>query len=212
MRRGGSEAVELRQMLLARQHQLGRRQRIGELAGFLGDLPRIDADIADREQDREPHRRPRRFPEAAVARRFPWQRIVKEDRAPWRTTTANTPSSSVMRARQRRRRDQHRAEQQKRKWIFQSAGEVEQRRQLGDVEAEQIGGALGLEPLRVPGSSTRSAILSNAESAITANEDHSGTSNSRPKCTTRTAANWPKNGKPAQPHQRIEPHIAAAGR
>ena len=29
----------------------------------------------------------------------------------------------------------------------------------------------------------------NAASAITANEDHSGTSNSRPKCTTRTAAN-----------------------
>ena len=29
---GGREPVELREMLLARQHQLGRRQRVGELA------------------------------------------------------------------------------------------------------------------------------------------------------------------------------------
>ena len=54
VRGGGGEAVELRQVLLARQHEFGRRQRIGELARFFGDLPRIDADEADREQDREP--------------------------------------------------------------------------------------------------------------------------------------------------------------
>ena len=39
VRGGGREPVELREMLLARQHQLGRRQRVGELARFLGDLP-----------------------------------------------------------------------------------------------------------------------------------------------------------------------------
>ena len=50
----GRETVELGQMLLARQHQLGRRERVGELPRLLGDLPRIDADEADREQDREP--------------------------------------------------------------------------------------------------------------------------------------------------------------
>ena len=55
VRGGRGKPVELRQMLLARQHQLGRGQRVGELARFLGDLPGVDADEADREQDREPH-------------------------------------------------------------------------------------------------------------------------------------------------------------
>ena len=54
VRGGGGQAVELGQMLLARQHQFGRGERIGELARFLGDLPRVNADIADGEQDREP--------------------------------------------------------------------------------------------------------------------------------------------------------------
>ena len=48
MRRGGGEAVELRQVLLAFQHEFGRRKRVGELAAFLGDLPRVDRNIADR--------------------------------------------------------------------------------------------------------------------------------------------------------------------
>ena len=43
VRGGGGEAVELREMLLARQHQLGRGQRLGELARFLGDAPGVDA-------------------------------------------------------------------------------------------------------------------------------------------------------------------------
>src|SRR6195256_993642 len=50
----GREPVELGEMLLAREHDLGRRQRLGELARFLDDLPRIDADIADAQQDGEP--------------------------------------------------------------------------------------------------------------------------------------------------------------
>ena len=48
------KAVDLGQMLLARQHQLGRRQRVGKLAGLLGDLERVERGDADCEQDREP--------------------------------------------------------------------------------------------------------------------------------------------------------------
>ena len=47
VRGGGGEPVELREMLLARQHQFGGGQRVGELARFLGDLPGVDADEAD---------------------------------------------------------------------------------------------------------------------------------------------------------------------
>ena len=54
VRGGGGKAVDLGQMLLARQHQFGRRQRVGKLARLLGDLERIEAGDADREHDREP--------------------------------------------------------------------------------------------------------------------------------------------------------------
>ena len=54
VRGGGGKAVELGEMLFARQHQFGRRQRVRQLAGFLGDLERIKTGDADREHDREP--------------------------------------------------------------------------------------------------------------------------------------------------------------
>ena len=38
----GGEAVELGQVLLAGEHQLGRGERLGELARLLGDPPGID--------------------------------------------------------------------------------------------------------------------------------------------------------------------------
>ena len=78
VRGGGRKPVELRQMLLARQHQFGRGQRLGDLPAFLGDLPRIDADEADREQDREPDAEqidPRQL-ERIVG--VPRQRIMRE--------------------------------------------------------------------------------------------------------------------------------------
>ena len=39
VRGGGGEPVELREMLLAREHELGRGERVGELARLLGELP-----------------------------------------------------------------------------------------------------------------------------------------------------------------------------
>ena len=55
MSRRRRQTIELCQVMLAGQHQFGRRQGVGELAGFLDDLPSIDADIADRQHQREPH-------------------------------------------------------------------------------------------------------------------------------------------------------------
>src|SRR5438445_246372 len=54
VRGGGRKAVELGQMLLARQHQFGGGERVGKLARFFGDLERIETGDADREQDRKP--------------------------------------------------------------------------------------------------------------------------------------------------------------
>ena len=42
------QPVELREMLLARQHQLRRGQRLAELARLLRDPPGIDADERER--------------------------------------------------------------------------------------------------------------------------------------------------------------------
>ena len=39
VRGGGREPVELRQVLLAREHELGRRERVRELARLLGHPP-----------------------------------------------------------------------------------------------------------------------------------------------------------------------------
>ena len=52
----GREPVELREMLLAREHQLRRGQRVRHQTAFLGDLPRIGADEDDRHEVRNPDR------------------------------------------------------------------------------------------------------------------------------------------------------------
>ena len=55
MRGGGGQSVQLREMLFARQHQFGSRQRIGQLARFFRDLEGIETGDADREHDRKPN-------------------------------------------------------------------------------------------------------------------------------------------------------------
>ena len=52
--RRGRQAVELGEVLLAGQHQLGRGERLGELARLLGHPPGIDAGEGGAEQDRGP--------------------------------------------------------------------------------------------------------------------------------------------------------------
>ena len=50
----GCEPVQLGEVLLAREHQLGSGERVREPAGILGDLPRVQPDEGNREQNGEP--------------------------------------------------------------------------------------------------------------------------------------------------------------
>ena len=73
------EPVELGEVMFAREHELGCRQSLGELARLLGELPGVHADEAEREQHREPHahdvdRRQLQRPLVGIPR----QRIVVE--------------------------------------------------------------------------------------------------------------------------------------
>ena len=94
VRGGGGEPVELRQVLLAGEHQLGRGERLGELARLLGDAPGIDADEGDAEQDRDPdagdveERQRRRSARHQGSGRWASTRIEAEP-------TARQPSASV---------------------------------------------------------------------------------------------------------------------
>src|SRR5271170_6246651 len=79
VRRCRGKSVELRKVLLTRQHQLRRGQGIRKLARLLGDLPRIDADIADRQEGREPYPDDVSFRKLQRLSALPRQLIMKED-------------------------------------------------------------------------------------------------------------------------------------
>ena len=151
VRGGGGKAVELGQMLFAGQHQFGGGQRVGELAGLLGDLERIKAGDADREHDREP--------DAEQIDRRQHQRIVAVPRQRQMEEHQHGGTGDRERAerdrqpyRQRRRRNQHRGQKQKRKRILQAAGEKQQPGQLDDVQRQQRRRVDRLQPLhRVEG-------------------------------------------------------------
>ena len=77
---------------------------------------------------------------------------MHEDQHGRARATAKPPSISVMRGGSAGGREQHRPEEQERERVLQPAGEEQQHRELGDVEGQQPGGAVGLEPLRQRGS------------------------------------------------------------
>jgi hypothetical protein len=111
MRGSGGEAVDLCEMLLSREHQFGRGQRVRKFAGLLGDLERVKTGDADREQDREPDAEQidRRQHQRVVA--VPRQRQMEK---PERGSAGDREHADRDREpdRQRRRRDQHRGEEQ----------------------------------------------------------------------------------------------------
>ena len=109
--------------------------------------------------------------------------------------------------RQRRRRDQHRPEQQEGKRIFQAAGEIEQRRELGDVEAEQPRGAVGLEPLRLRIDHAQRHVEQRRQ------RDHGEAGPDRhiefeAEMHHQDGRELAEDGEPTQPHQRLQPHVA----
>ncbi|MEY9444996.1 hypothetical protein ABIE82_002444 [Bradyrhizobium diazoefficiens] len=143
----GGEAVELGQMLLARQHQFGRGERIRKLARLLGDLERVKAGDADREHDREPDADEidRRQHQRIVG--IPGQRQVEEeqDRGAGDRQHAKPEGEA---GRQRGCRDQHRCEEQERERVLEPAGEEQQAGQLHDVQRKQSGRLHRLQPLQ----------------------------------------------------------------
>ena len=144
---GGRQPVELGKMLLARENEFGRRERVGQAARALGDLPRIDADIAERQHDAEPdaHHVERRQNERIVAR--PGQRLMDEQQHRRPRHRESAEHQRVAR-RQRHRGDKHGRQKQERERILQSARLVEQQRLLRHVEGQHPGGEHGRDARR----------------------------------------------------------------
>ena len=206
VRGGGGEPVELRERLLARQHQLGRGQRLGELPAFLGDLPGVDADEADREQDREPDAEqidPRQLQRILGV---PRQRIVHEHQHGGAQHGKAAEHQRDAR-RQRGRRQQHRRQEQEGERVLQSAGQEQQHRKLGDVEGEQPGRALRLEPLRQAEAHAQRDVEPGRQ------RDHREAGPDRQREIEAVVDHQHGRGladdrEPAQPQQRVEAHVA----
>jgi hypothetical protein len=206
VRGGGGQAVELRQMLLAGEHELGRRQRVGQLARLLDDLPRIDADIPDREQDREPD------PERVDLRQIegivdvPGQVEVEKHQQGGAQHGERAERQRHAR-RQRGRRNQHRAEQQIGERVLQTAGEIEQRRQLRDVEPQQPRRAIRLEPQGLGKGDAQRHVENGGQGDYRQARPHRHFE-FQAVLHHQDGAELAEYGEPAQPHQRVEPHVA----
>src|SRR5829696_8434155 len=205
VRGGGGEAVELRQVLLAGEHPLGRGERLGELARLLGDAPGIDADEGDAEQDRRPDSGDVEEGQRRC-RPGPRQRPVDEDED---RGGANRKAAERQRAvgRQRRRRDQDRCQEQHRERVLQAAGQVAQRRELEDVEAKQKRRRILAEPV--------ARRIAQAQPEVQrrggGDDGKAGPERQREAEAEMHAGDGgalPDDGKPAQPNQRIEPQPA----
>ena len=104
VRGGGREPVELREMLLAREHQLGRGERVRHQAALLGDLPRIGADEHDRHQVRDPDRQDVERRQHQLLVDGPRQRpeLERDQRSSRRPRTRRAAACSAAAARSRR--------------------------------------------------------------------------------------------------------------
>ena len=203
---GGGKAVELGQMLLARQHQFGRGQRIGKLARLLGDLERIEAGDADREHDREPDAEQidRRQHQRVVA--VPRQRQMEEHQ---RRGAGDREHAERDRQpdRQHRRRDQDRGEEQERERVLQAPGEEQQRGQFDDVEREQRRRIDRLQPLhRVEGDLQRE--IEQRRKADDGDAGNDGNVEFQPLRHDEDRGELAERRQPAQPQDRIQTDIA----
>ncbi len=116
-----------------------------------------------------------------------------------------------MRARQRGRRQQDRSEEEERERIFEPAGEKHQDRKLQDVEGEQPGGAVRFEPPRLPEQDAERDIepgrqRDDGETAIDRQVEFEA------EIDDQNGRGLGDDRQPAQPHQRVEPHVAARHR
>ena len=133
------QAVELGEVLLAGEHQFGRGQRLGELACLLGDAPSVDACERDAEQDGGPdaaHVEERQLRVRPAS--SPGQRTVRQHEQGRAADREEAQAQRPLR-RERGGRDQNRRQEQDRKGILETPGQVKKRCQLQDVEGEQQG-------------------------------------------------------------------------
>ena len=110
--------------------------------------------------------------------------------------------------RQRRGGNQHRAEQQERERVLQAAGEIEQCRQLGDIEAQQPGGAVGFEPLRLGKAKPQRHVEQHRDrddGEAGPDRNHHVVEAEMHHQQRRELA---EDGEPSQADKRIQPHIA----
>ena len=108
--------------------------------------------------------------------------------------------------RQCRRRNQDRSEEEEGKRILQTAREVKQRRKLGDIETQEIGGAIRLQPLGLGETDAQHDVEKCRQ------RDHRETRPDRnvefeAEMHHQDGRDLTEHGKPAQPHQRVEPHV-----
>ena len=100
---------------------------------------------------------------------------------------------------------------QERERILQSAGEEQQHRKLGDVEGEQPGRAVGLEPLRHRKAHAQRHVEPGRQ------RDHRQAGPDRqlvvePDIDHQHGGGLADHREPAQPHQRVEAHAASVRR
>src|SRR6516165_1589993 len=202
MRGGGRQSVDLREVLFACQHQFGRRQRVRELARFLGDLPGMQTDEGDREQNGEPH--PHYVDLGQSERRLgiPGQRIVHEHQH-GRASDGKAAEHERHPRWQRSGRDQNRPEKKQCERVLQPAGEEQQHRELGGVEGKQPRRPVGFEPLRHRETNAQRNIEPGRE------RDHRQAGPDRqfvikPEIDHQHGGGLPDHREPAQPNQRIE--------
>ena len=164
---------------------------VRHLPRFLGDAARIER----REHARRTRSPPtcRRYRAAAAPAGAAPSRAAAGGR--WRgrsrSASASPPSHSVHLRRQGRRRHRHRHEEQEGERIFEPAGEIEQHRQLHDVVAEKQAVACARASRTLDRQRRVRKILSQADSAMTARHQPSGSGKPRPEGTTSTAPVWP---------------------
>jgi len=109
--------------------------------------------------------------------------------------------------RQRGSGQQHRAEKQERKRIFEPTGEEQEDRQFRDIEGEQPGGTVGLHPLGHAEAQPQSHIEPGGER----DDGQAGPDRQleiEPEIDHQHGRGLADHGEPAQPHQRVEAHIA----
>ena len=210
MRSRRRESVELREMLLARQHQLGRRQRVGEIARLLGDAPGVDAGEGEAQHERDP------VSELVVERQHrpvgpgPGQRQVKAAEQGRERRGKQSQSECALR-RQGRRRDQHRGEEQEGEGVLQPSGHVEQGGELDDVEGEQRGGGAVLQAVAQRKAHAQRDVEPGRD-GDDAEAPAEGQEEAEAEMDAGDGDALPGNGQPAQPHQGVEPQMPARAR